>query len=33
MRVAGRETLEAVYQKVWERMGRKSEVVYLPPAE
>jgi hypothetical protein len=30
MQVVGRETLEAVYEKVWARAGRKGSLVYLP---
>ena len=30
LRVARRETLDAVYQKVWQRTGPKGTLVYLP---
>src|SRR5262245_23840581 len=31
MQVVARDTLAAVYEKVWKRMGRKGDLVYLPP--
>ena len=33
MRVARRETLESVYEKVWKLRGARSEIAYLPPAK
>jgi hypothetical protein len=32
MQVVPQETLAAVYDKVWTRIGRKGDLVYLPPA-
>jgi hypothetical protein len=32
MRVVSYETLSAVYEKVWQRTGRKGDIAYLPPA-
>lgn len=32
MQVVPQETLAAVYDKVWKRVGRKGDLVYLPPA-
>jgi len=32
MQVVPQETLVAVYDKVWKRVGRKGDLVYLPPA-
>jgi hypothetical protein len=32
MQVVPQETLAAVYEKVWKRVGRKGDLVYLPPA-
>ena len=32
MQVVPRDTLAAVYDKVWKRVGRKGDLVYLPPA-
>jgi len=31
MQVVPQDTLAAVYDKVWKRVGRKGDVVYLPP--
>ena len=31
--VVPQDTLAAVYDKVWKRVGRKGNLVYLPPAE
>jgi len=33
MRVARRETLADVYEKVWKHRGARSEIAYLPPAK
>jgi len=32
MQVVSQDTLVAVYDKVWKRVGRKGDLVYLPPA-
>jgi len=32
MQVVPQDTLAAVYDKVWKRVGRKGDLVYLPPA-
>ncbi|HEU5259596.1 MAG TPA: hypothetical protein VFU28_26600 [Vicinamibacterales bacterium] len=32
MKVVPQDTLVAVYDKVWKRVGRKGDLVYLPPA-
>ena len=32
MHVVPQDTLAAVYDKVWKRVGRKGDLVYLPPA-
>jgi hypothetical protein len=32
MQVVPQDTLVAVYDKVWRRVGRKGDLVYLPPA-
>src|SRR4029450_11570509 len=32
MHVVAQDTLAAVYDKVWKRVGRKGDLVYLPPA-
>jgi hypothetical protein len=32
MQVVPQDTLAAVYEKVWKRVGRKGDLVYLPPA-
>jgi len=32
MQVVSQDTLAAVYDKVWKRVGRKGDLVYLPPA-
>jgi hypothetical protein len=32
MQVVPQDTLAAVYDKVWKRVGRKGNLVYLPPA-
>ena len=32
MHVVAQDTLTAVYDKVWKRVGRKGDLVYLPPA-
>jgi hypothetical protein len=32
MQVVPQDTLAAVYEKVWKRVGRKGNLVYLPPA-
>jgi hypothetical protein len=31
MQVVPQDTLAAVYDKVWKRVGRKGDLVYLPP--
>lgn len=32
MQVVPQDTLTTVYEKVWKRVGRKGDLVYLPPA-
>jgi hypothetical protein len=32
MHIVAQDTLAAVYDKVWKRVGRKGDLVYLPPA-